>query len=52
MLHWAQNFHELALMKIVKIIVLTVKQPVELIEKFDNKKSVTGLAKDYGVGTE
>jgi hypothetical protein len=33
-------------------IVLTVKEKLELLEKFENGESVTELAKDYGVGIE
>jgi hypothetical protein len=32
-----------------KKIVLTVKQKLRLIEKFENGKSATKLAKDYGI---
>jgi hypothetical protein len=32
--------------------VLTVKQRLELVEKFQNGELATELAKDYGVGTE
>jgi Mor family transcriptional regulator len=32
-----------------KKIVLTVKQKLQLLEKFENGESVTELAKDYGV---
>jgi hypothetical protein len=35
-----------------KKIVLTVKQKLKLIEKFENGELVTELAKDYGVGIE
>jgi hypothetical protein len=35
-----------------KKIVLTVKQKLELIEKFENRESAIELAKDYGVGIE
>jgi hypothetical protein len=33
-------------------IVLTVKQQLELTEKFQNGELVTELAKDYGAETE
>jgi hypothetical protein len=29
-------------------LVLTVKQKLELLDKFENRESVTELAKDYG----
>jgi hypothetical protein len=32
-----------------KKIVLTVKQKLKLLEKFENGESATELAKDYGV---
>jgi hypothetical protein len=35
-----------------KKIILTVKQKLELFEKFENGESATEPAKDYGVGTE
>jgi hypothetical protein len=35
-----------------KQIVLTLKQKLELIEKFENVESVTESAKDYGIGIE
>jgi hypothetical protein len=35
-----------------KKFVLTEKQKLELIEKFENGEMATELAKDYGVGTE
>jgi hypothetical protein len=35
-----------------KKIVLTLKQNLELTEKFENGESGTKLAKDYEVGTE
>jgi hypothetical protein len=35
-----------------KKIVLTVKQKLELLKKFENGESETKLAKDYGVGIE
>jgi hypothetical protein len=35
-----------------KKTVLTVKQQLELPEKFENGKWATELAKDYGAGTE
>jgi hypothetical protein len=35
-----------------KEIVLTIKQTLELVEKFENRESATGLARDYGVGIE
>jgi hypothetical protein len=34
-----------------KKILLTVKQQLKLREKFENRESVTELAKDYGIGT-
>jgi hypothetical protein len=36
----------------LKKIVLTVKQKRGLLEKFENRESVTELARDYRVGTE
>jgi hypothetical protein len=33
-----------------KIILLAVKQRLELIEKYENRESVMGLAKDCEVG--
>jgi hypothetical protein len=35
-----------------KKIALTVKQKLELLEKFENRELATELAKDYGVGIE
>jgi hypothetical protein len=35
---------------ICKKIVLAVKQKLQLIEEFENEKSVTKLAKDWGIG--
>jgi hypothetical protein len=35
-----------------KKFVLTVKQTLELTEKFENGEPVTKLVKDYGIGTE
>jgi hypothetical protein len=35
-----------------KKMVLTVKQQLALLEKFENGESATELAKDYGVATE
>jgi hypothetical protein len=35
-----------------KKIVLTVKQKLKLLEKFENGELATELAKDYGVGIE
>jgi hypothetical protein len=32
--------------------VLTVKQKLQFIEKFENGELVTKLAKDYGIGIE
>jgi hypothetical protein len=35
-----------------KKIVLTVKQKLRVIEKFENGESVTKLSKDYGIGIQ
>jgi hypothetical protein len=35
-----------------KKIVLTVKEKLQLLEKFENRESATELPKDYGVGIE
>jgi hypothetical protein len=35
-----------------KKILLTVKQNLELSEKFENRESSIVLAKDYGIGIE
>jgi hypothetical protein len=35
-----------------KKTVLTVKQKLELIEKSENRKWATKLAKDYGIGIQ
>jgi hypothetical protein len=35
-----------------KIVVLTLKQKVELTEKFENRESAVKLTKDCGVGIE
>jgi hypothetical protein len=35
-----------------KKIVLTVKQKLKLIEKFENGESATKLAKDYEIGIQ
>jgi DNA invertase Pin-like site-specific DNA recombinase len=35
-----------------KKIVLTIKQKLKLIEKFENGESATKLAKDYGIGIQ
>jgi hypothetical protein len=39
-------------LKIIKKIVLTVKQKPELLGKFEIGESAAELAKDYEVGTE
>jgi hypothetical protein len=35
-----------------KKIVLTVKQKLKLLETFENRESVTELAKNYGIWVE